>query len=141
MARRSSARFWAAHTPIHGEDAAGRAPAVRFDTDEVRALLIDAARRGEPLTYSDCLNRLGLGFSRPKMRALCKVLDAIDQAGVARGEPELAVLVVRQSDLVPGQGWWTGRPTPGYSGPWEGPEARAFIEPLQQAAYRHWQAR
>ena len=65
------------------------------DVARVRALLIAAARRGEALSYSDLLDRLGQRFTRPKMRALCRTLDAIDAAGSAAGEPDLAVLVVR----------------------------------------------
>ena len=55
------------------------------------------------------------------MRAVCKTLDEVDKRAAARGEPELAVLVVRESDGLPGQGWWTGRTD--YTGLWTGPEA------------------
>ena len=112
-----------------------------FDRDEVEALLVDAARRGAALTYSDALHALGFGFSRPKMRALCKVLDAIDARAAARGEPELAVLVVRQSDGLPGQGWWVGRRDPDYHGPWEGPAAQAYIRAVQGHAFAFWAQR
>ena len=63
------------------------------------------------------------------MRQLCAILDAVDEEAAARGEPELAVLVVRQSNGIPGQGWWTagGGRSRGYEGPWEGPEAARFI--------------
>ena len=40
------------------------------DPDEVRAHLVAAAAAGHPLTYSELLERLGYGFSRPKMRAI-----------------------------------------------------------------------
>ena len=76
------------------------------DPGEVRAILIAAAKAGESITYSEVLNLLGHHFTRPKMRALCTVLGHVDDFGAARGEPELAVLVVRQSDRLPGQGWW-----------------------------------
>ena len=68
------------------------------------------------------------------MRALCKVLGAVDHDGAERGEPELAVLVVRQSDGLPGQGWWVdgGASSHGYTGPWEGPKARRLIDKLQR---------
>ncbi len=74
------------------------------------------------------------------MRALCRTLDAIDEACAARAEPELAVLVVRESDRLPGQGWWVGgRPVrEGYEGPWTGPEALAFVHGLQQRAFAYW---
>ena len=42
----------------------------------------------------------------PRCGQLCKTLGAVDEEAAARGEPELAVLVVRQSDGLPGQGWW-----------------------------------
>jgi len=69
---------------------------------EVRAILIASARAGESITYSEVLALLGHAFTRPKMRALCKVLTFIDEQSEERGEPELAVLVVRQSDGLPG---------------------------------------
>jgi hypothetical protein len=107
---------------------------------EVRAHLIGCARAGQAITYSDLLNRLGHDFSRPKMRALCKVLAHIDEDGAGRGQPELAVLVVRQSDGLPGQGWWVGcAETHGYSGAWEGSEARRLIDRLQRQAFDYWQ--
>lgn len=105
----------------------------------VRALLIAAARQGEALSYSGLLNQLGLRFTRPKMRALCRTLDAIDAAGAAAGEPALAVLVVREGDGLPGQGWWIGhaRDT-GHAGAWHGPAAVAEVRRVQAAAYAFW---
>lgn len=106
------------------------------DSGEVRAHLVAAARAGEALTYAELLGQLGYEFSRPKMRALCKTLAAVDAGAEALGEPELAVLVVRQSDGLPGQGWWVGK-----DGPWEGPAAKARIERLQGAAFAYWSKR
>lgn len=113
------------------------------DPKEVRAHLVAAARAGTALTYSDLLERLGYAFSRPKMRALCAVLTVIDEEAAARGEPELAVLVVRQSDGIPGQGWWVagGARDRGYAGPWEGPEASRFIAEVQEETFAFWRAR
>ncbi len=110
---------------------------------EVRAHLVAAARAGVALTYAELLERLGYGFSRPKMRALCAILTAIDADADALGEPELAVLVVRQSDGIPGQGWWAGGSarSRGYQGPWEGPEARRFIDAVQAKTFRYWRSR
>ena len=110
---------------------------------EVRAHLVAAAAAGHALTYSELLEHLGYGFSRPKMRQLCKTLAAVDDEAAARGEPELAVLVVRQSDGLPGQGWWVagGGSAHGYQGPWEGPKAAKFIRQLQQRAFDYWAER
>jgi len=109
------------------------------DPQEVRAILLAAARAGEAISYSEVLGLLGYHFSRPKMRQLCKVLSYVDEDAAGRGEPELAVLVVRQSDGLPGQGWWIeGARTHGYLGSWEGPKAAAFIRKLHQAAFDYW---
>jgi hypothetical protein len=118
-------------------------PGAISDVARVRALLIAAARAGEPYSYSGLLNDLGHRFTRPKMRALVKTLTAIDEAGLAAGEPELAVLVVRESDGLPGQGWWTGGHALalGHDGAWEGPEARALVKRLQAEAFVYWQER
>ena len=109
------------------------------DPDEVRAHLIGCAVAGSEISYSELLERLGYAFSRPKMRALCKVLSKIDDDAAAAGEPELAVLVVRQSDGLPGQGWWLGRSeTHGYTGLWDGPDARQRVTRLQGQAFDYW---
>ena len=110
------------------------------DPGEVRAHLVAAAAAGHALTYSELLEHLGYGFSRPKMRQLCITLGAVDDEAEARGEPELAVLVVRQSDGIPGQGWWVagGAVSHGYNGPWEGPKAASFIRKLQQKTFDYW---
>lgn len=109
------------------------------DVPRVRAMLIAAARERRPLSYSEALANLGLRFSRPKMRAFCRTLDRIDEDGAAAGEPGLAVLVVRESDELPGQGWWNGaREAHGYEGDWTGPEAAALVARLQGEVFDYW---
>ena len=112
------------------------------DIGAVRALLIAAARARRDVSYAELLMELGHRFSRPGMRALCRTLDAIDEAGRAAGEPELAALVVRESDRLPGQGWWIGKVHRlGYEGPWTGKEALAFVRRRQRIAFDHWSKR
>jgi hypothetical protein len=113
------------------------------DPAEVRQLLIESAAAGEAITYSELLNALGHQFTRPKMRALCKVLGVIDDEAAERGEPELAVLVVRQSDGLPGQGWWVagGAMLHGYDGLWTGPAALKLVKKLQREAFHYWSER
>jgi hypothetical protein len=116
--------------------AAAEGPGAIADLPRVRSLLLAAARDGRSLSYGECLAALGHGFTRPKMRALCRTLDAIDRAGAEVGEPNLAVLVVRQSDRLPGQGWWIDAAAKwGYTGGWTGPDAIAFVHERQAAAY------
>lgn len=114
-----------------------------FDPDEVRAILIGAARARNAITYSQMLGLLGHRFTRPLMRQLCKVLDAIDEDGRVAGEPGLAVLVVRQSDGLPGQGWFVSRShlADDFPTDWEGPEAMAYIVARQGEAFDYWAER
>jgi hypothetical protein len=118
-----------------GADGAG----ALADVARIAAILQNAAREGRAVSYSEMLMMLGFRFSRPKMRALCKTLDAVDREAELLGEPPLAPLVVRESDRLPGQGWWVGRTD--YKGAWEGAEARAYLALQQQAAFDYWQSR
>ena len=112
------------------------------DPTEVRAILIASAKAAEAISYSEVLGLLGHHFTRPKMRALCKVLAFVDDEAEERGEPELAVLVVRQSDGLPGQGWWVGGAKKhGFTGQWEGPTAAKLIRKLQRRAFEFWAGR
>jgi hypothetical protein len=109
------------------------------DVEAVRAVLIAAAKKRRAVSYAELLMELGHRFSRPKMRALCRTLDAIDEAGREAGEPELAALVVRESDRLPGQGWWVGKVYRlGYDGPWTGKQALAFVKSRQELAFDYW---
>ena len=109
------------------------------DPAEVRAILIASAQAGQAISYAEVLGLLGHHFTRPKMRQLCKVLGYVDDEAAERGEPELAVLVVRQSDGLPGQGWWIGGAKKhGYKGLWEGPQAAKLIRKVQKRAFDYW---
>ncbi len=107
-----------------------------IDPDDVAVILHAAARNGTALTYAEVLNALGFAFSRPKMRTLCVVLDDVDAAERGAGRVPLAVLVVRQSDGLPGQGWWLDRRD--YNGLFTGPEAAAYVAGHQRAAFAWW---
>ena len=112
------------------------------DPKEVRAILVASARAGQAISYSEVLELLGHHFTRPKMRALCKVLTFVDEEAEASGEPELAVLVVRQSDGLPGQGWWVGGARKhGYKGLWEGPKAARLVRKVQARTFDYWAGR
>lgn len=107
-----------------------------MDVGHITAFLQAAARAGESVTYSEVLASIGMAFSRPKMRALCAVLFEIDATERGAGRPELAVLVVRQSDRLPGQGWWLGERD--YKGAFPGPEAAAWVANCQRRVFEWW---
>jgi hypothetical protein len=109
------------------------------DVAAVRRLLIGAAKAGKPMSYAGLLDALGHRFTRPKMRALCRTLDAVDTEAIAAGEPELAVLVVREADRLPGQGWWVGKVREmGYEGLWTGEQAQTFVRKQQKRVFDYW---
>lgn len=112
-----------------------------FDLDQIEALLQASAKEGRSISYAETLNCLGLDFSRPKMRALCVALGEIDRRAKGRKEPELAVLVVRASDGLPGAGWWAEKDDSKYKGAWEGPEAQAYIRARQKKTFAYWKKR
>lgn len=110
-----------------------------YNVARIKAILEQCGRDGRAISYSELLLNLGFRFTRPKMRAVCKTLDKIDQITIEEGTPALAVLVVREGDGLPGQGWWTGRTD--YQGEWTGPQAHAHIRELQDKVFTYWQNR
>ena len=68
------------------------------------------------------------------------VLQASARAGEAMTYGEV---LNAASDGLPGQGWWLGgRPrSDGFAGPWEGPEAAAYIARVQQQSFSYWRVR
>ena len=87
------------------------------------------ARPAPRSAMASCSSSSAIASRGRRCAQLCAMLGDVDREAEARGEPELAVLVVRQSDGIPGQGWWVagGGRSRGYEGPWEGPEAARFI--------------
>ena len=110
-----------------------------FDVDKIETLLQGAASQRATFSYSELLLLLGHSFSRPRMRALCAVLDVIDQRAEAALQPELAALVVREGDELPGQGWWIGRRD--YAGAFEGAGARKYLLLVQRQAFDYWRGK
>lgn len=109
------------------------------DVARIKAILEQAACERRAVSYSELLLNLGFRFTRPKMRAVCKTLEEVDRRSMADGAPALAVLVVREGDGLPGQGWWTGRSS--YRGQWIGPEAQTYIRRLQMKVFAYWKDR
>ena len=54
---------------------------------------------------------------------LCAALEEVDSRQRAQDRPGLASLVVRQSDGLPGQGWWLSKDHDEWTGLFTGPEA------------------
>ena len=68
--------------------------------------------------------------------ALCRDLGRSDERRRAEGWPDLACLVVRKSDGLPGEGYFTSLRAAGhYAGPSVGAVAEAFVRGRQAAAH------
>jgi hypothetical protein len=112
------------------------------DVDELERFLIEAASERRTLSYGDVLSHFGKRTTPIRVFALCRDLGQVSERNRMRGEPELAVLVVRKTDRLPGEGFFHGAWEEGrYDGPATGPRAKAYIETLTEAVFDHWRAR
>jgi hypothetical protein len=124
-----------------GRDEPARSHRARalVDVDRLEALLIEAARERRSLTYVEVLAHFGIRITPRRVYGLCRDLGTVCERNRARGEPELAVLVVRKSDRLPGDGFFHGAWRDGsYDGPATGPAARAYIDALTAAVFAFW---
>jgi hypothetical protein len=111
------------------------------DIDRLEALLIAAAQAQRSLTYAEVLAHFGIRITPRRVFALCRDLGAVCERNRARGEPELAVLVVRKADRLPGEGFFHSLWRDGaYDGPATGPRAEAFIRRETKGVFAHWAA-
>ena len=95
--------------------------------------------RRRSLTYAEVLAHFGIKITPRRVYGLCRDLGTVCERNRTRGEPELAVLVVRKSDRLPGDGFFHGAWRDGsYDGPATGPRARAYIDALSAAVFAFW---
>jgi hypothetical protein len=106
------------------------------DLDRLERALIRAALERRPVTYGQLLSFFGWKVTRVTVGALCRDLGRIEERRVGEGWPDLACLVVRRSDGLPGEGYFDSlRRGNGYAGPSVGPAAEAFLRSRQERAY------
>ena len=109
------------------------------DVDELERLLIEAARARQSLTYAEVLAHFGMRITPRRVYALCRDLGAVCERNRARGEPELAVLVVRKADRLPGEGFFHSLWRDGaYDGPATGPAAATVIRRETERVFAYW---
>ena len=112
------------------------------DVDALEALLIGAARAGRSMTYAEVLAHFGIRITPRRVFALCRDLGEVCARNRARGEPDLAVLVVRKADRLPGEGFFHGYWRDGvYDGPSTGAAAQAFIRAETERVFAFFAAR
>lgn len=111
---------------------------VLFPPDELEALLLLKARNGEAISYGEVFRWFGYPFQRFQVGQLCASLAEIDHRQRALGRPELASLVVRASDGLPGQGWWLSLAPDAWKGKFTGKRAEAFVRRAQRRCFAFW---
>ena len=106
------------------------------DLDRLERALIQAARERRPVTYGQLLAFFEWKVTQITVAALCRDLGRVEARRAGSGWPELACLVVRKSDGLPGEGYFTSlRQEGAYAGPSVGPAAEAFVRARQQVAF------
>lgn len=105
------------------------------DLDLLERVLIRAALEGRTLTYGELLAFFERRVTRITVAALCRDLGRIDERRAGEGWPDLACLVVRKADGLPGEGYFASLRREGaYAGPSTGPAAEAFVAGRQARA-------
>ena len=104
--------------------------------DRLERLLIGAALDRRPVTYGALLRASGFRVGPRNVAALCRDLGRVQARLAALGAPDLACLVVRAADGLPGVGWFAAERAEGaYTGPAVGPAALAHLRACQERAY------
>ena len=109
------------------------------DIDALEQLLVEAARDRRTVTYSEVLGHFNKRVTPIRVYALCRDLGSVSERNSERHEPELAVLVVRKTDRLPGEGFFHSAWKDGsYDGPATGPRARAYIDELTEIVFSYF---
>lgn len=106
------------------------------DLDQLERVLIRAARERQALTYGQVLAFFERRVTRILVSALCRDLGRVEKRRSGEAWPDLACLVVRKSDGLPGEGYFDSLRREGaYAGPSVGPAALAFVRTRQERAF------
>lgn len=105
------------------------------DLDLLEARLLRAALAGRAETYGSLLAFFERRVTPVMVAALCKDLGRVCDRIEASGGPDLACLVVRASDGLPGAGYFNSLRQAGlYDGEPTGPAAERFVARAQRRA-------
>ncbi len=94
-----------------------------------------AARHRRPVSYRQLLHLFDRRIGPNNVRALMRVLAEICRQSEAKGEPDLACLVVREKDGLPGEGYFAAEAATGHS--LQG-SRRARVTKAQERAFAYW---
>lgn len=107
---------------------------------QLRAVLMDHARRGETIAYLELAHAAGMQPPHLVHR-VTEALEEMLRADHAAGQPLLAALATRKGGPIPGRGFfWLLNELGRYDGPPEGEEAIACHRALLKEASTYWSA-
>jgi len=110
------------------------------DLDRLERALLQAALERRSVTYGQLLGLFGRPVAPVLVAALCRDLGIVCRRVESKGGPDLACLVVRRSDGLPGEGYFASLRDDGlYAGPATGPEAVTLVRERQLAAFEYAQ--
>ncbi len=105
------------------------------DLELLEQRLLAAALAGRPVTYGQLLAFFERRVTPVMVRALCRDLGRVCDRIEAAGGPDLACLVVRAADHMPGAGYFQAMRAAGqYAGPDDGDAAVRFVAGAQARA-------
>ena len=110
------------------------------DIEQLEKVLLRRARERRSVTYGELLAFFERRVTRITVMAICRdigeVCRRIEAGG--GGPEDIACLVVRKSDGLPGEGYFRSlREEGSYDGPSSGPQAEAEIARRQEDVFRH----
>ena len=108
-------------------------PRSTLDPDRLERVLIDTAANGRIVSYRQLLAVFGRRVGPNNVRALMQVLAEVCRRSAARAEPELACIVVREADGLPGEGYFRGTP-----GEFDRMRRASMVAAAQARAFAHW---
>jgi predicted RNase H-like nuclease len=78
----------------------------RLGAEDLRAFLVQVARRGELVSYGDVATQFGQPWTQGFGSSLGRALSEMDTQSRASNEPSLMCLVVNRQTRLPGQGYF-----------------------------------
>lgn len=74
--------------------------------EEIMAIASGKAKNGDTITYGELVRLLTLKHLDPHGQALARLLDEVSRSEDSAGRGMLSVVVVRQEDQMPGDGFF-----------------------------------
>lgn len=102
--------------------------------EEMRRLMIEQAKRGETIAYSELSARLETAYLHQRAPLYYELLTEIGREEVAAGRGGLPAVVVRKDNGMPGAGYFAHMPHAEHA------DLEAYWQEELQIVYDYWRA-